>query len=225
MLKIFHLVLLFSFALAKEEKFGPNAFLSVKISKDAILQQVQQIQADLNFDGPEIRQLNHLHINDTNKQRTFDALSELPKQLCNVSHSIPILFMGTATRANTTLYGRLNAMSASVVSSIHHAINETFSKYGVDTILPFRIFEPHMSIVHLRHGENELYDVMSNKTFRLSTGEFVGEILLCRDSAPKNGSFYEILGRATLAPCSNFTLNKSHLETNRVPHSLLRRSP
>ncbi|CAA94908.2 uncharacterized protein CELE_C35A5.6 [Caenorhabditis elegans] len=209
-----------------------NAFFAIMVTNPTVVQQVNQIEVNLTQSNPQfvkfVHNISHLHIklntvelNETRLPIVQKFLKELPKAMCNVSYSIPALFEGTAVMANTTLYGKVNPMSSSVISSVHQKIFSLLNNTEIPSVDVHDIFHPRMNIVELDNRKHEdLLQIMSNRTgdFKLNTGDFIKEIVLFNST--ESGSFHEEIGRAVLAPCSNFTLlrfKKPELISNRVP--------
>ncbi|CAI2354380.1 unnamed protein product [Caenorhabditis sp. 36 PRJEB53466] len=207
-----------------------NAFFSLMVTNPTVVNQVKQIEDNLTATNPQfvkfVHNISYLHVrlntvqlNETNLPVIQQFLKDLPKAMCNVSYSIPALFEGTAIRSNTTLYGKMNAMSSTVIASVHQKIYTLLNGTKIPSVDEHEIFHPRMDIVELDDRKHEdLLQIMSNRTgdFRLSTGDFIKEIILYNATA--SAPFYEEIGRALLAPCSNFTRSfKSELISNRVP--------
>uniref|UniRef100_A0A8R1HPZ8 AKAP7_NLS domain-containing protein n=1 Tax=Caenorhabditis japonica TaxID=281687 RepID=A0A8R1HPZ8_CAEJA len=212
-----------------------NAFFALMVTNPTVVQQVKQIEANLTEANPQfvkfVYNISNLHIrlntvqlNENSSSVIQKFLKDLPKAMCNVSYSVPAIFEGTAIRSNTTLYGKLNAMSSTVISSVHQKIFTLLNASKVPSVDEHEIFHPKMDIVELGDQKHDdLLQIMSNRTgdFRLSTGDFIKEIVLW--NATDSGTFHVEIGRAVLAPCSNFTARylKPHLISNRVPVSPL----
>ncbi|KAF1749876.1 hypothetical protein GCK72_016421 [Caenorhabditis remanei] len=206
-----------------------NAFFALMVTNPTVVQQVNQIETNLTQTNAQfikfVHNTSHLHVrlntielNDTRLEIIQKFLKDLPKAMCNVSYSIPALFEGTAVKANTTLHGKLNAMSSTVISSVHQKIYSLLNGTEIPSIDEHEIFHPRMDIVELDDRKHEdLLQIMSNRTgdFKLNTGDFIKEIVLYNGNP--SGDFHEEIGRASLAPCSNFTVLKPELISNRVP--------
>ncbi|CAP28984.2 Protein CBG09627 [Caenorhabditis briggsae] len=206
-----------------------NAFFALMVTNPTVVQQVNQIETNLTKTNAQfvkfVHNTSYLHIrlntielNETTLPLIQNFLKDLPKAICNVSYSVPALFEGTAVKANTTLHGKVNAMSSTVISSVHQKIYSLLNGTGIPSIDEHVIFHPKMDIVELDDRKHEdLLQIMFNRTgdFKLNTGDFIKEIVLF--NATPSGAFHDVIGRAPLAPCSNFTVFKPELLSNRVP--------
>ncbi|EGT55523.1 hypothetical protein CAEBREN_32832 [Caenorhabditis brenneri] len=195
-----------------------NAFFALMVTNPTVVQQVNQIEVNLTKTDSQfikfVHNTSHLHVrlntielNDTRLPIIQQFLKDLPKAMCNVSYSIPAIFEGTAVKANTTLHGKMTAMSSTVISSVHQRIYSLLNGTGIPSIDEHEIFHPRMDIVELDNRKHEdLLQIMSNGTrdFKLNTGDFIKEIVLFNDTA--SDGFHKEIGRALLAPCSISTV-------------------
>ncbi|CAB3396858.1 unnamed protein product [Caenorhabditis bovis] len=211
-----------------------DAFFALMVTNNAVIQQVTQIQTNLTQANPQFVKylhnssflfvkLNSIQFDDQNKPRLDNLINYLPKNLCNISYSVPVLFAGTTIQKNRTLIGKMNAMSSQVITTVHSEINRQLNQSQINATDVFDIYSPKMDLLELDDSKHDdLLQIMTNRTadFHLSAGDFVKEIVLLNAST-SSGSFHDVLARAPLAPCANISDFKIHLLTNnRVPIGL-----
>ncbi|CAI5453035.1 unnamed protein product [Caenorhabditis angaria] len=216
-------ILISSFCLINFTFATKSAFFAVLVQNPTVVQQVVQIQQNLTKVDPQfvkfLHNVSYLHVRlnsfEVENETSFQQiLTDLPKVLCNVSTSIPVMFAGTEIRQNRTLFGKMNAMSSSVITTVHKTILTYLNSSNITSLDSHEIFHSKMDIVELdEHRHDDLLEIMQKQTFRLSTGDFIKEIVLF-NVEPK-GYFHEEIGRFQLSACKNYW-KFMQLLTNRI---------